>query len=523
MQNRIGFRAWSVVLVALAVTSSVGAHRGHAAEPKRPPYRLGVIISVDQFRADYLMRFQWKGGLRRLLDQGAYFPLADHGLLQNMTGPGHAALLSGAYPYRHGISMNYWFNRDTQKGEYCVLDESRKILGSDGPLAGKPGMSPKNFNASTVGDELKNVDRPSKIVSLALKDRSSILMGGKRADHTYWFDDKSCQWVTSDFYRSELPAFVKKANEQFSTVKTKKMSWGPFKDISYCSKDSMLTPWMVDRTIELALAAVDAEKLGQGKDVDLLMVGLSSHDYLGHRFGPNHPSLPEMTEAEDLAIGRFLDQLAKRVPGGMENVFVVLTGDHGIPPSPGSVPNERIPNENVQESEMVDLIESVLTREFGRPKGGKWIEFMSEFQVYLNLEALKPEKLSPARVAEVLRPHLLKQRYIFDVLTRDAVLVDRKVPPADFGKIVDRTLNRRSGDIILVLNPFYYSDSYPVTHMTHYSYDRYVPLVLWGKTFKPGVYRQIVNVVDLAPTLASVLQVIPPSQSEGRVLTEILR
>jgi predicted AlkP superfamily pyrophosphatase or phosphodiesterase len=494
-----------------------------AATPTKPPYRLGIVISVDQFRADYLMRFKWKGGLQRLLEKGAYFPLADHGLLQNMTGPGHAAILSGAYPYRHGISMNYWFNRDWGKGEYCVQDDSRKIIGSEGVLTTKTGMSPKNFNATTLGDELKNVDRPSKVVSIALKDRAAILLGGKRSDHTYWFDDKSCQWVTSDFYRNELPDFVKKQNSTVSQVKGQKYSWGPFKDTTYCSKDSMLTPWMVHQTLDLAIAAMDSEKLGQGKDVDLLMVGISSHDYLGHRFGPNHAALPEMTEAEDMAIGKFLDAVAKRVPGGLENVFVVLTGDHGIPPSPGSLPQNRIPNENVPEKEAVELIETTLTEAYGKPKGGQWIQFMSELQVYLSPVALKDAKVTVAQAAEALRPRLLKQRYLYDLLIRDSILIDRKTPPGDFGKIVDRTLHRQSGDLLMILNPFFYSDSYPVTHMTHYAYDRYVPLVVWGKTFKPGTYRQIVNVVDLAPTLSTVLNVIPPSQSEGRVLTEILR
>jgi predicted AlkP superfamily pyrophosphatase or phosphodiesterase len=492
-------------------------------QPKKPPYKLGVVISVDQLRADYLMRFQMRGGLNFLMKGGAYFPLADHGLLQNMTGPGHAALLSGSYPYRNGISMNYWFNRDRRQGEYCVLDESRKIIGSDGVISSKPGMSPKNFSGSTLGDELKNVDRPSQVVAVALKDRASILMGGKRADHAYWFDDKSCQWVTSEFYRSELPAFVKKANASLTEAKKTKMSWGPIQDVQKCSKDSLVTPWAVEETLKLAVAALDAQKLGRGADTDLLLVSISSHDYLGHKYGPNHPSLAEMTEAEDRLIGQFIQDIGQRVPGGLNEVFFVLTGDHGIPPSPKSIPFERMPNENVPEAEVTELMEKTLTEAWGKPRGGKWIEFMSELQVYLSREAMKGAEKKSSDAAQVLRPVMLKQRYISDVLSKDQILEERRVPPADLGRIVSRTVNERSGDVILVLNPFFYSDSYPVTHMTHYSYDRYVPLVFWGKTFKPGVYRQIVNVVDLAPTLSSVLNVIPPAHSEGRVLNEILR
>ena len=124
---------------------------------------------------------------------------------------------------------------------------------------------------------------------------------------------------------------------------------------------------------------------------------------------------------------------------------------------------------------------------------------------------------------KTLRPELLKQRYVDQVWGRDEILFERKVPAGEYGVVAERTLSTRSGDLLIALKPFFQSDAYPLTHMTMYSYDRYVPLVIYGRTFKPGVYRQIVNVVDLAPTLTQVLGVIPPAQSEGRVLTEILR
>jgi predicted AlkP superfamily pyrophosphatase or phosphodiesterase len=181
------------ILVAIAVAS------GFAPAGAGASYRLGVVLVVDQFRADYLMRFRNRflpasggaKGFRFLAEKGAYFPLADHGLLQDMTGPGHAAVLSGAYPYRHGIPMNTWFDRDAKKEVYCVGDEGAHTIGSEGVVKdSKGGVSPRNFNASTVGDELKNAARASRVVSVSLKDRAAILLGGKRSDFTLWFDEK---------------------------------------------------------------------------------------------------------------------------------------------------------------------------------------------------------------------------------------------------------------------------------------------------------------------------------------------
>lgn len=477
-----------------------------------------------RFKNDFIAPTANSGGYRLLMEKGAYFPLADHGLLQNMTGPGHAAILTGAYPYRDGIPANYWYNREKKKETYCVEDDGTKIIGSHGVVVGaEMGLSPHNLDASTVGDELKNVDRPSRVVSLSLKDRAAILLGGHRSDHTVWLDYGSCQWVTSTFYEKQLPDFAKKENDEIQKQKKRRYSWGPYRDMQYCSKEWLQTPYGIEATFDLALKAVDEMKLGRGKDTDLLTISLSSHDYLGHRFGPNSPNLKLMTIAEDQMIAGFLKQIAARVPGGLKNVFIVLTGDHGMVPNPKALPLDRVEAANLGEKLVPKLAEEAMRDAYGKPEGGKWIQAVEEFGLYFNREALKNAKLTPSEATATVRKRLLKESFIEQVWSRDDILIGRKVPPGEYGRVADRTLHRRSADVLIILKPYFYADSYPVSHMTFYSYDRYVPLIFWGRGFKTGVYRQIANVVDIAPTLSSVLNVIPPSQSEGRVMTEVLR
>ena len=228
-----------------------------------------------------------------------------------------------------------------------------------------------------------------------------------------------------------------------------------------------------------------------------------------------------MTVAEDEMLGKFCAYLAKKVPGGLSNVFVVLTGDHGMVPT--ALPKDRVDSENIPVDEVIKLLNTSLNDAFGSPKKGDWIRAETEFEFYFNEVAIAEKKLKKSEVYAVAREKLLKERYIDDVWSRDEILRDRKVPPGELGLIADRTLTERSGDLIPIFKPYFYSDAYIFTHMTHYSYERYVPLVFMGKTFKPGTYRQIVRVIDIAPTLSSVLHVLPPSQSEGRVITEILR
>ena len=508
------------VLLLSALFSSVG----FGATPFGSEPKLGIIISVDQFRADYLMRFKnkFKGGYQMLLKNGAYFPLADQGLLQNMTGPGHAAILTGSYPYRNHIPINAWFDRETKKKTYCVEDSQVQLIGSEGvQIDSKMGISPRNLNASTVGDELKNVDRASRVISLAIKDRAAVLMGGRRSDATIWYDGKHCEWITSSFYGKTLPKFALIQNEILAKEKNESFSWGPFKNISKCSMEAVPTPWGIQKTFDLANEAIDELKLGNGKDTDLLLLSLSSHDYLGHRVGPNSPFMEEITLAEDKILGEFIKRLAKKVPGGLKNIFFVLTGDHGMVPT--ALPKDKVESENILESEVEKSLEDSLTQVFGKPKGGKWIEAESEFQFYFNEAALIDKKLKKSDVFQIARARLLKERFIDEVWSRDEILSERKLPPGELGVIADRTITNRSGDLIPIFKPYFYSDSYLYTHMTHYSYDRYVPLVFMGSRFKPGTYPQIVRVIDIAPTLSSLLHLIPPSQSEGRVLTEILR
>ena len=208
------------------------------AEIKKP--KLIVVLIIDQFRADYLTRFKERflpaqnkkgaiGGFNYLISNGAYFPYAQYEILQAMTGPGHASLLTGSYPYQSGIPINDWYDSQSGKNMYCVEDEASPIVGlkENSDLKKIRGMSPKNLIGTTVGDELKNAGYPSKVISIALKDRAAILLGGHRADLALWFDPSSFQWVSSKYYLPEdhLPTWVTTLNEEIKIKKSPIKVW----------------------------------------------------------------------------------------------------------------------------------------------------------------------------------------------------------------------------------------------------------------------------------------------------------
>lgn len=219
-----------VVLLAPGTASAQSAEaptltsmlRGEAPRP-----RLVVVVSIDQFRADYLTRYaklfadaDKGGGFKYLMTQGAWYPDARHEHFPLYTGPGHAAILTGGHPYKHGIVGNRWWNpsadREKRRIVYCVDDQSGKVkVVGAGPRSKAKPMGPFNLRSTAVGGELKLATAGrAKVVSLALKDRAAILLGGHAQDASVWFDDSDGRWISSTaFCRDEkLPAWAEAIN-----------------------------------------------------------------------------------------------------------------------------------------------------------------------------------------------------------------------------------------------------------------------------------------------------------------------
>jgi hypothetical protein len=82
---------------------------------------------------------------------------------------------------------------------------------------------------------------------------------------------------------------------------------------------------------------------------------------------------------------------------------------------------------------------------------------------------------------------------------------------------------RRSGDLMLVFDPYFIPGAGGTTHFSPWGYDRHVPVIFFGFGIRPGRYNETIEVNDIAPTLATLLDIETPSGSSGRVLAEILK
>jgi hypothetical protein len=513
------------LLSALLLLSALG----HSAPTKKP--KLVVAIVVDQFRYDYLNKFRssYTGGFARMLDQGAVFTNAYYEHFPTVTAVGHSTILSGATPSISGIVGNEWYDRETGKQVTSVSDATVEELGSN---AGKGGASPRRLLVSTVGDELKMANARSKVVGMSSKDRSAILPAGRMANGAYWFDVASGNFVSSTFYFKQLPEWVTRFNESRVVDQWAGKNWTSFDGKSE-TKPFLKLPAkgeknyynLLDRTpfhndlLELfAEAAIEGEQLGSDDVTDVLSVSFSANDRVGHAVGPDAPQVRDIAVWTDRTIGRLFDYLDKKIGAG--NYLAFFTADHGVAPMPEVMQERKMPGGRIPEGAVLNAVQGALATRYG---AGEWVVGKSGPAPYLNHKLIHEKKLDLEEVqntaAQGVRelPHIYRVYTAADLRHGNALedMVDRRVR-AGFHY-------QRASDLFIVSEPYWLFEAGGTSHGTPYNYDAHVPVVFFGAGIKAGRYNMRVAVNDIATTLATILDVEPPSGSSGRVLTDMLQ
>jgi predicted AlkP superfamily pyrophosphatase or phosphodiesterase len=545
------FKRFLFVLCVLAQSAPV------ASSAPRP--KLVVVISVDQFRFDYLTKFQQyfgNGGIRLLLERGASFANATYKHALNLTGPSHAAISTGSYGDQNGIFANSWYDWRKGKELHCVDDPGVKPVG-----ASTGGASPSLLLSTTIGDEMRTAsDFHSKVISVSIKDRTAILMGGKSASGVYWLVDS--QFVSSTYYMKDLPQWVDDfngsgiVNSYYGKRWTKTLPEASYAmmdndDVPYEENEDRLgrafphritgtdtttihhsyysalstSPFGNEILCHLAMKAIVAESLGKRDATDLLCIGFSSNDYVGHRFGPNSQEVLDMTVRTDSVFADLFGFIDSEV--GLSNCIIVFTSDHGVAPIPEYLLAHQ-PNMSagrVSGESLLNWADGLLTRSFGKTEQGmKWIDFLAQGNLYLDHETISRKAINLYQVINLLADSLRMRPELAAVLTREEMLGSRTTSPVE--EKMKRSFYRdRSGDILYALKPFYIEQGghTGTTHGQPYDYDAHVPLMFFGNRIRPGTYFSEASPVDIAPTLAVLLGINFPTGREGKVLREMIR
>ncbi len=501
-----------------------------AKMPARP--KLVILITIDQFRNDYLDRFRPRfvaGGFNRLMS-GARFTNCRYDYASTVTGPGHATLATGANPSTHGIIANAWYDRTLKRPVNCVEDMNTRIVDSAQGSSQQRGASPRRLLGSTFSDELRTASgSESKIISIALKDRGAILPGGHSANAAYWYQAATGAFVSSTYYMEQLPAWVAEFNGRVHANNYCGKPWKAIEETSgaearifdeyrpgpgeACPSSRFLawmagTPFLSEIQLSFAREAMRQEKLGQGPGTDILAFGLSANDSVGHRYGPHSPQLADMTLRTDRELAAFFEDVDRMV--GLSKVWIALSADHGVAPTPQYIKARGLGHGSFESLTLRMAIENHLSSAYGEER---WIDSLELPNVFLNLEAIAKRQLTHEKVAEEAARAAMTTPGVFAAFTRSSLARDGAGTSPIARKIFNSFNLDRSGDLFVVLEPFAVpaGSETGTTHGSPWNYDTHVPMLFWGSAFRRGEHSEPCQPADLAPTLAAALGLAQPS------------
>jgi len=512
-------------VLALPVSSFASAYDG------RP--KLVVVIVIDQFRGDYLERYRNQfgdGGFRLLVDRGAYFPNCNYNYANTRTAPGHATLFTGAYSNGHGIAANEWWDPKKKHMVSSVEDDATKLVGVNG---GKIGASPHNLLADTLGDELKLATQgKARVFGISLKDRAAVLPAGFAGDAAYWIEPASGAWVTSTYYRDDLPQWV----QDFNSTRPARYWNREWKDAQGTvlrstahrqSKDGSEagfydvvgpTAFANEYEFEFAKELMQYENVGRGPATDLLSISLSPNDILGHQVGPDSPEMRQMALDLDRELADFFGFLGHQI--GLANVWVALSADHGVSSLPDAVKKLRIPAANIGGAKLEGQVNSALAAKFSSGHPAAFVK-MDYPLAWLDQDAFAAAHVRE-HDAEAAVGEAMKQAGLRDYYTKSQ-LAEGEVPDTPLGRKFRNSYSPEGSWYVMGVPDIYtVGPAKGTDHASPYTYDTHVPLAFYGLPFQPGTYQTKTEPVDLAATLAALLGINAPTHGVGRVLTEAL-
>ena len=479
--------------------------------------KLVVGIAVDQMRWDYLYRFYdeyGNGGFKRLMNEGFNCENCQINYIPSVTAIGHTSIFTGSVPSIHGIAGNNFMIEG--KMTYCCDDNTVQTVGSD-TKAGL--MSPRNLLVTTIGDELKTATNwESKVIGVSFKDRAAILPAGHSADAAYWFDKKAFCFISSTYYMQELPKWVKTYNDRIGRE---------IKQLEKKNKDASLIdliqyePYGNEITVGMAKAAVRNERLGQGKQTDMLTLSFSCPDITGHKYGTHHEKTHAQYVELDKQLADFFSFLDSEI--GKGNYLVFLSADHGA--ANGILQNQKhkIPSGPFYGNQEIRDLNTMLEEKFGAARLARRI---MDYKVVLDRENIAKAGADINKVKEAIIAYYKPRKevaYCFDL----EKINDASVPAIIREKAVNGYNPQRSGDIQIILKPAYYGVGDEIdegtTHGCWNPYDCHIPFLLMGWGVPHGSTQAECHITDIAATVCALIHVQMPNGCIGKAVTQVTK
>nr|WP_229668162.1 alkaline phosphatase family protein [Stakelama pacifica] len=507
-------------------------------EAKKPD--LIVAISVDQFSADLFQEYRqhFTGGFKRLTD-GVVFPSGYQSHAATETCPGHSTILTGDHPSRTGIIANHWIDLHAareDKNVYCAEDETVPGSNSDDYT-----VSDKHLKVPTLGERMKKANPATRVVSVAGKDRAAVMMGGHDVDELWWWDGKQF----TSYANRKAPAAVTRANaavaQQIATAQAplplspfcerhsqaipvgdgKSVGTGRFARAAGDAGAFRISPEFDGAVLALAAGLIQDMQLGKGKTTDIIDIGASATDYVGHTYGTEGSEMCLQLMSLDRDLGDFFDFLDST---GVDYV-VVLTADHGGNDLPERENMHGIPDaKRVTGSISTKTIGKAVADELGLSENPLHGSGVGDIWVDPSLTPGMRDK-----VIEAAAKRYRADPQVAAAFTRDEIMATpiSHGPPEQWSLIERARASydpQRSGDLLVALKPRITPIIDPThgsvaTHGSIWGYDRRVPILFWRKGMAGYEQPLGVETVDIMPSLAALIDLpLAPGEVDGRCL-----
>ncbi|MCF7801851.1 MAG: alkaline phosphatase family protein [Candidatus Marinimicrobia bacterium] len=554
-----------ITLTAMSLAILLGC-RGTDDTKKDLP-KLVVFISLDSWRGDLPDRFQpyYTGGLKQFTDNSAWFTNSVHNHAATATGPGHLTLLSGRYHGSMGTLANNFYDKSKGQDFYCVEDAVSPLIGQAGQ-----GASYRRVEGSSLGDWLKAAYPESKVFSVSGKDRAAVLMGGKNPDGVYWYDWDQGNFITSQYYVDEYPDYMTEFNRQkypagYRGVKWEKSQPESFyqkvgraeddyfyeRDISRRTSDSEknpewhhpafphyissgdsgisrtyysqfgFMPYLDEVTLKLAETISEKEELGQDEIPDLLIVGISSMDIITHCVGPNGHETAELELTLDRYLDAFMQKIESMVP--KSEILYVISSDHGCMDIPEMLQEQGIPAHRggLAARAFRDSLKSAVREKFTVDED-IFLSF-GMLDIYISDSILTAANIEFAELETFIREEVLKQNWVEAIYNREELADYTNLDT--LGQMVAHSWHPEKGpDWHVVPKEYQYLTSLPkgTGHGQPYYYDMHVPWMIMGEGIEPQKISRRVRTIDIAPTLAEMLNLEVPDNLDGRSVLSLI-
>jgi predicted AlkP superfamily pyrophosphatase or phosphodiesterase len=517
--------------------------------------KLVVGIVVDQMCYDYLYRFSChftEGGFNKFLKKGLNCRNVVYNYVPTYTGPGHASIFTGTTPNNHGIVGNEWYNRQTNNAINCVSDNNSSTIGS---ISEEGKASPINLKTYTITDQLKMTYPNAKVVSMSIKDRGAILPGGHLSDGSYWFDYASGTFITSSFFKKELPTWVANFNSK-NNAQTYTKTWdlllpkekyqsvddSPY-EILVGGKSTPTFPYDFQKMAggklntqyftvspfantlltDFALESIKNENLGLDKQTDMLCISYSTPDIAGHTFGPYSLEIEDMYVRLDRELERLLTNLETNF--GKDGIVVFLTADHAVVPVPQMLMDKKLPGGYLFLAQYMNELKSASLSKFNCDL----IQHETNQNIYLDLKKIDSLKLNKNEIASFFAEKIKLWPNVKAVFTSQEL--SNSARDNEWKDMVRLGYEaKRSGEIIFIMEPGYLVKELDsekahrgTSHGSSFNYDTHVPLLWYGAQIPSKDDFESYKIIDIAPTLTHILNLQRSGAMTGQPILEVLK